>query len=269
MPIRSFAETAAELWATDMSWLDVRRTPRNGYNGSSQWVPIEKSPLIPKDCVCKSDQWICLTRRHAEKVVALPSHVGHADLWHAFRKGCASDEMYFATMLACVGVIPTRAEATTDESFIRIIEESGEVALRKMTHVQWIYPDLDDYSGSSTLADRPVTYNALTQAMIDAATSDGCIFIRKVKRCSMEEWEALVLVQAEEGRESDKMETEKELSNVASGSSDGGGGGGGGGGSSSSSSSSNSNSSSSADGGESSSGGPSGNISGKREGDIH
>ena len=85
LPVLSFQKTYEELWSSTTSWLDVSRKPRNGYNGSSQWVPIEKSSLVPAECVCKSDQWVCLTRRHAEHVLNLPSLVGHTDLWHALQ----------------------------------------------------------------------------------------------------------------------------------------------------------------------------------------
>ena len=67
------------------------------------------------------------------------------------------------------------------------------VSLRKMTFVEWIYPDLDDYSGKSTMADRPVTYDGLTKELVDQARSMGCIFARKFRGCSFEQWEHLVL----------------------------------------------------------------------------
>jgi len=180
----------AALWSTRTSWLDVKRKPRNGYNGSAQWVPIEKTSLIPVECVCKSDQWICLTRQHAELVTTLPSLVDHNDMWQAYRKCCASDEMYFATMLACTGVLPSRRESIS--TFNEDVQAQGQVSLRKMTFVEWIYPDLDDYSGSSSLADRPVIFDGLTEELVTRAIAEGCIFARKFRGCSADEWEQLV-----------------------------------------------------------------------------
>ena len=88
IPILPLHQTIESLWSTNTSWIDVKRKPRNGYNGSAQWVPIEKTPLIPAECVCKSDQWICLTRQHAERIASLPSSIDHTNLWEAFRKCC-------------------------------------------------------------------------------------------------------------------------------------------------------------------------------------
>ena len=101
LPIVPLNVAARALWSQDASWLDVKSKPRNGYNGSAQWVPIEKSAAVPAECVCKSDQWVALTRKHAALVCGLPATVGHTDMWQAFRKSCASDEMYFATLLCC------------------------------------------------------------------------------------------------------------------------------------------------------------------------
>jgi hypothetical protein len=239
LPILPFNDCVRELWSSNTSWLDIRRKPRNGYNGSSQWVPIEKSPLIPSECVCKSDQWVCLTRQHAERVIRLPLMVNHDDMWQAFKKGCASDEMYFATMLSCVGALPSRKEkmeVTNTGTSVSIINgisgingtsgingdignngnnsssssgESGttfliegEVLLRKLTYVEWIYPDLDDYSGKSNMADRPVLFDGLTQSLVNRARSMGCLFARKFRYDGdVNQWERLVLIQEKQQKE--------------------------------------------------------------------
>ena len=62
-----------------------------------------------------------------------------------------------------------------------------------MTFVEWIYPDLDDYSGKSTLADRPVSFDGLTKNLVDQARSNGCIFARKFRACNIDNWVRLVL----------------------------------------------------------------------------
>jgi hypothetical protein len=59
--------------------------------------------VVPPACVCKSDQWFLLTRAHARAVVELNDH--HADLWKAFSAATASDELFFPTCLAMLGVI--------------------------------------------------------------------------------------------------------------------------------------------------------------------
>ena len=220
LPIVSLSSAVAALWSSEKSWLDVKFKPRNGYNGSSQWVPIERSPLVPAECVCKSDQWVALTRSHAELVCSLPKKVGHLDMWQAFRKSCASDEMYFATLLCCAGILPDRnevrrmeeansarsgsispaiAESNADSTGAVPVLENGVhqnrgVSRRKLTFVEWIYPDLDDYSGKTSLADRPVMFESLTLDLVKRARAQGCIFMRKFKGIAAStEWESLVL----------------------------------------------------------------------------
>ena len=198
IPILPLHQTIESLWSTNTSWIDVKRKPRNGYNGSAQWVPIEKTPLIPAECVCKSDQWICLTRQHAERIASLPSSIDHTNLWEAFRKCCASDEMYFATLLSCVGIIPSRNECVESIQFNAAIKK--DVSLRKMTFVEWIYPDLDDYSGNNTLAERPVTFDSLTKELLIRMRTNGCIFARKFRmECNVNHWETLVLNEMKSG----------------------------------------------------------------------
>ena len=211
LPVVPLGAAARALWSSNASWLDVKSKPRNGYNGSAQWVPIEKSPVVPAECVCKSDQWVALTRTHAELVCGLPAAIGHTEMWQAFRKSCASDEMYFATLLCCAGALPDRNEArsraeagvvagagaaaaNSSDHNISTAAGSNEVTPRKLTFVEWIYPDLDDYSGKTSLADRPVTYGELTEVLVARARAEGCIFARKFKGAgAAKEWAELVL----------------------------------------------------------------------------
>ena len=141
-------------------------------------------------------------------------------MWQAFRKSCASDEMYFATLLCCCGILPDRNEVRkmedaksasngsssaatvgkeVDSNDGEIMSEKtkvehGGVVMRKLTFVEWIYPDLDDYSGKSSLADRPVTYKILTRDLVEKVRAEGCIFVRKFKGvATLSGWEDLVL----------------------------------------------------------------------------
>ena len=181
LPVCPLSTACGELFCDAKSWLQVKTKPRTGYEGSSQWVPIETSSLVPKECVCKADQWVCIARKHALAIDTLMDHVvkrGDSMLWPAFKKGCASDEMYFPTVLACSGILPTRDEAS-DASGSATVE--SQVALRRLTYVLWNYPDLDDYSRTNTMVDRPETYEVFDVPLVSKARREGCLFVRKVK----------------------------------------------------------------------------------------
>ena len=115
IPICTLSEATARLFskeAKNKSWMRVKYKPRNGYNGSSQWVPIENSGVIPPECVCKADQWVASDREHADAVLNLPRNImglkQNFNVWGSFQKGCASDEMFFPTLLSCCGLLPNR-----------------------------------------------------------------------------------------------------------------------------------------------------------------
>ena len=150
-------------------------------------------------------------------VLQLPKRCNKDNFWHAFRKGCASDEMYFATMLCCCGLIPDRKETrlasaaapTADASAAAEAKDgkngakkaaadgasdnSPQVAGRRLTYVLWNYADLDNYVDKNALSDRPQTFPTITEALVRAARKEGCLFIRKVGSISTDAWAALVL----------------------------------------------------------------------------
>ena len=183
VPVCKLPDAATALSASKQSWLQVKYKPRTGYNGSSQWLPIENSSLIPKECVCKADQWVCLTRTHAKEIFGLAQQLDQSTkvprlpasidaFWPAFKKGCASDEMYFPTMLSCCGILPTRVDGSAGPS--------DGVAPRQLTYVRWIHPDLDDYSRENSMVDRPVAFEMLDPGLFATAREKGCLFLRKL-----------------------------------------------------------------------------------------
>eukprot|EP00590_Aulacoseira_subarctica_P011987 CAMPEP_0172438666 /NCGR_PEP_ID=MMETSP1064-20121228/72919_1 /TAXON_ID=202472 /ORGANISM="Aulacoseira subarctica , Strain CCAP 1002/5" /LENGTH=226 /DNA_ID=CAMNT_0013187233 /DNA_START=412 /DNA_END=1093 /DNA_ORIENTATION=- len=107
IPIVSLDKFEEELFAiTDIgnSWVNGSNEPNNGY--SRQLQSEKMSPAIPASKIWKADQWIVLTRQHAEEVMSIPSKISESQgFFTCFSHVRASDEMYFPTALALLGLI--------------------------------------------------------------------------------------------------------------------------------------------------------------------
>lgn len=194
IPICTLSEATARLFsreAKNKSWMKVKFKPRNGYNGSSQWVPIEKFGLIPPECVCKADQWVALTREHADAVLNLPRNITglqeNFDVWGSFQKGCASDEMFFPTMLSCCGLLPNQKTCSDDShSVVKAGCKSKSYETvdmnQRLTYVVWNYADFGNFGGNKkSLCDRPEIFDAFSKELVLRGLKEGCIFARKLK----------------------------------------------------------------------------------------
>ena len=99
---------AAAVAKLHQSWAMARSrkmpgTPRNMYE-RDQFQAIDR--VVPQVLRYKSDQWILLSRWHASLVLELDRHLpSPAQLWNCFSKLSASDEMYFPTALAVLGLL--------------------------------------------------------------------------------------------------------------------------------------------------------------------
>ena len=100
--------TVAKVDPWDISWLNARNrnmegTPRNLYE-RDQFGNIHR--MVPGICRWKADQWMLLSRKHALAVLHIDHHMPPKDeLWNAFANVNASDEMYFPTALAVLGIL--------------------------------------------------------------------------------------------------------------------------------------------------------------------
>lgn len=116
-----------------VSWLNARHrseeeTPRNKYE-DDQFGGITRN--IPGQYRWKADQWLCLSRPHAAAVLRVDANMRASDqLWNAFAKINASDEMYFPTVLALLGILRPRDESGINHS-------STEVWVRPITFTDW------------------------------------------------------------------------------------------------------------------------------------
>ena len=70
----------------DKSWIRARSTPINGYARQLQWDAIRERD-VPSRYVWKADQWVALTRAHAEAISSLTNgrYLDGRSLWPAFR----------------------------------------------------------------------------------------------------------------------------------------------------------------------------------------
>ena len=206
IPIRPLAEVVDALWASEKSWLHAWSQPQTGNEQHNQ--NAVDSGVIPRGDIWKSDQWVMLTRKHAEAVLALPTRVGAAvwprsavgsaaggggggaappiptsatpALWPAFSAVFAADELYYATALSLLGFLFEPAGADDEDAVER----------RMLTYVDWPRPR----SGKS-----PRTYESLEQ-FVRGGSSGGsglceaqrlrCLFARKFPAGSvdLDEW---------------------------------------------------------------------------------
>ena len=96
----------------DTSWVNARNfnspnTPTNKYE-RDQFSQIHH--VVPKRFRWKADQWMVLSRTHAQAVLDLDHYATSRlsprdELWNSFTRINASDEMYFPTALGLSGIL--------------------------------------------------------------------------------------------------------------------------------------------------------------------
>ena len=192
----------------EKSWIKAINKPNNGYARQLQWDAVF---AIPQDKIWKADQWITLTRRHTWPILSLvndavqsiqkesQSFRGDSGRnrnasrnkiqiapWQCFRKVKASDEMYFPTMMALLGIIHednaetnmAKEDGNSNEKLNSTSMDStatNEVAYRRVTYCDW-----------SMNARNPETFTITNQdefsdvkRVVRLAREEGCLFARK------------------------------------------------------------------------------------------
>ena len=160
------ATVTSTIDAWDISWVNYRNcqmpgTPANMYE-RDQFRRIH--PMIPELLRTKADQWLLLSRRHAEAVDRIDAHLPEQHLWRtAFVRVSASDELYFPTALALVGVLRADTSTTTTTA-------AAVVQRRPVTYTDW-----------SEGQRNPVSFGAAQwPALAAAARARGCLVARKL-----------------------------------------------------------------------------------------
>lgn len=213
LPIRSVDEAFQEIEQSrvnsqiDSSWLYYTDKATNGYAQQLQFDKLQG--VIPQDCIFKADQWILLSRQHAQQVISLPALIekklegrvakveGQTSaedggkekeaapgggggryrnkMLQLFKKTRASDEIYFPCSLGVLNMLSMASGAEGGET-------ASTVKKRQVTHCDWsdggknpreyrALPALFSGDGEETVKGSNPT---------ESAKAQGCLFLRKV-----------------------------------------------------------------------------------------
>jgi len=164
---KNASDSSASLY--DKSWVNARSSPNNGYSRQLQWDAI-RSDNIPQHYIWKADQWLVLTRHDAEAVASLPSqYLNGRQLWPAFRKCRASDEIYFPTVLSTLGIISRQDGEAQVDDFSKGESCAGQIRRRRITYCDW-----------SQSAKNPASFTSQDwKDVVAKARREGCLFARK------------------------------------------------------------------------------------------
>ena len=131
------------------------------------WSPVEQH--VPSDAIHKAlPGWCVLCRSHVHAVLEM---LPKFELWTAFEKCWAPEEVYFATALALLGLL-------------------DEVECKSLVHAEW-------NERARNHADRahPKEFDQdFDEQLVDYVKRRDCVFLRKVKRrLSLSWWKRSVL----------------------------------------------------------------------------
>ena len=115
--------------------------------------------------------WCLLSRKHAQHILDLPNQLNNMNLWPAFEKVWAPEEVYFPTALNICGLM-------------------DEVVKRAVTHSEWDHKAVN-------LQDRahPLCYDGqFSDELVCRVRGEGCLFLRKMKQSiDVEVWQNIVI----------------------------------------------------------------------------
>jgi hypothetical protein len=151
------------------------------------------SKSIPPQCVWKADQWMVLTRSHAWSTCTVVKEItesvqSHVQLWHAFRKVRASDEMYIPTVMSLLGLI----QPCWDTSELN--PDLGKAIWnRRVTYCDW---SLNLKNPETFPIERRSEFQDVRR-VLTIARKEGCLFARKFSmersdEISGEEWMQMI-----------------------------------------------------------------------------
>mmetsp|Transcript_32990 Transcript_32990/g.69426 ORF Transcript_32990/g.69426 Transcript_32990/m.69426 type:complete len:554 (-) Transcript_32990:32-1693(-) len=146
---------------------------------------------VPRETVYKAlPGWCLLSRKHAQSILNIPVQLEGLNLWPAFERVWAPEEVFIPTALALGG-------------------HMDEVSRRSLTHSQW-----DERAANHKDRAHPLSYDGCFDDKIVARVRrDGCLFLRKMKRSlDVSIWEQIV-VQHRRGQDTGRpiMQSEQEM----------------------------------------------------------
>jgi len=159
LPIASLSE---DMLSSSVSIVNARDTPNNGFSRQLQFEKIHS--LVPKKF--KADQWMMLSRTHLDAILQmLPPN-----FWECFVDCNASDELYFPTALALLGIV--------------VADDTDQIVVRKkrITYADW-----------SMGPKNPATFEASDlKKVVAEARNEDCMVARKFGVIELEAWKAVV-----------------------------------------------------------------------------
>ncbi|KAL7529128.1 hypothetical protein ACHAXR_002806 [Thalassiosira sp. AJA248-18] len=134
---------------------------------------------VPGETIFKAlPGWCLLSRKHAQSILDIPSQLEGSNLWPAFERVWAPEEVFIPTALAICG-------------------HMDEVSQRALTHSQW-----DERAANHKDRAHPLSYDGcFDDGLVSRVRRDGCLFLRKIKTpLDVNVWEQIV-VQRKKGQD--------------------------------------------------------------------
>ena len=195
LPVTTAQVVFDTLQDTTVSWVNARNrkdpgTPKNKYE-SDQFAGIHRR--IPGQYRWKADQWISLCRHHASLVLGIdrphipPKH----QLWQSFRDINASDEMYFPTCLALLGLLRNDAVSSQIKDDNKLRKEGNPPKVDDKNPQSLPQPTTTAAAAATNattplppvILKRPITYTDWSEGMRNPATfSKGFADFRRVAK---------------------------------------------------------------------------------------
>jgi hypothetical protein len=184
LPVCTAQEVFEKVKDTTVSWVNARHrnaegTPQNKYE-DDQFAGISRR--IPGQFRWKADQWLLLSRNHALQILTMDRphiHPRH-QLWQNFRNINASDEMYFPTTLALLGLLRYAADGE-DTQKARSSSDGDETA--RSGSISHDRDELNAPEPVHLVLKTPVTYTDWTEGMRNPASfTKGIADFRRIAR---------------------------------------------------------------------------------------
>ncbi len=115
--------------------------------------------------------WCLLSRKHAQGILDIPSQLGGMNLWPAFERVWAPEEVFLPTALALSG-------------------NMDGVSGRSLTHSRW-----DKRAANHKDRAHPLSYDgSFDDKLVSTTRAEGCLFLRKMKRpLDLSVWDRIVI----------------------------------------------------------------------------
>jgi hypothetical protein len=115
--------------------------------------------------------WCLLSRKHAQGILDIPSQLGGMNLWPAFERVWAPEEVFLPTALAISGNL-------------------NSLSGRALTHSRW-----DERAADHKDRAHPLSYDgSFDDELVSMTRAEGCLFLRKMKRSlDLSVWDRIVI----------------------------------------------------------------------------